>query len=151
MELGTDPMTAKIASTAPAGKRSYAQKLWVPIVLLAGLVAGELMLAATTEMEQPFGPGEGRGQYGFFHPFPTDPLFSYHVVFTTIEVALLVSLVVMYARMYVETKANFALGLVVVLGALLLQAMLSNPLIDDLFYTPSIGPGYWSPAADIVT
>jgi len=117
-------------------------------VLLIGLSAGELISMAT--MRPPRYGAEG-GWFGPFHPFPTDPLFGFHVIFTTIEVALLVSLVVIYAKMYVETKANFALGLVVVLIALLLQAMLSYPILDSLYGTVSLQPGFSSPAADIVT
>jgi len=144
-------MTAESAVPAQAVKRSYTQKLWVPIVLLIGLVVGEILSLATS-METQFGRGQGPfGPFGPFHPFPTDPLFAYHVIFTTIEVALLIALVLIYSKMYVETKANFALGLVVVLAALLLQAALSYPILDDLSGPVSMQPGYWSPAADVVT
>ena len=67
------------------------------------------------------------------------------------EVALLVALVVIYGRMYLETSANFALGLVFVLVALLVQTLLSNPVLEDLVGQVPIGPGYSTPAADIFT
>jgi len=127
---------------------AYAQKLWVPLVLAIGFVAGEIISYGT---EMPEARGRGGMFGGRFYPFPTSPLFPYHVLFTTMEVALLVALVVVYGRMYAETRANFALGLVFVLFALLVQALLSTPLLEDLVGQLQIGPGYSTPAADIFT
>lgn len=126
------------------------QKLWVPVVLLIGLVLGEL-ISFVISRPFPGGPGGPPGSTFPFHQFPPDPTFGFHVVLTTVSVALLISLVVIYGRMYVDTKANFALGLVVVLVALLIQSILSYPLFEDLIVTPSIEPGYWSSVADIVS
>ena len=129
------------------GDRRYLQKLWVPVVLVIGFVAGEAM-SYGTQVEEP----QGGFMFGnHFHPFPTNPVFGYHVLFSTVEVALLVALVVIYGRMFLETKANFALGLIFVLFALLVEALLSNPILEDLIGTPPIGPGYLTPAADIFT
>jgi len=99
-------------------------RLWVVIVLLIGLVWGILLSDLATM------PFEGRPAFfrgvPFFNP---DPSIRLHVVLTSVEVSLLIALVVVYLKVYSETKANFALGLVVVLSALLLQAVLSFPLI----------------------
>lgn len=127
--------------------RSYRQKLWVPVVLVVGFLVGEAISYGTQTRGPP-----GRGGFGgHFYPFPTNPAFPYHVVLATIEVALLLALVVVYGRMYIETKANFALGLIVVLIALLVQTLVSNPILEDLMGTPSLGPGYLTPTADILT
>lgn len=127
-------------------RRPHIQKLWVPIVILVGLIAGELISVSIV----PSPPRYGGGPFGYFHKFPTSALFEYHVILTTVEVALLVALVVIYSRMYIETKANFALGLVVVLVALLLQALFSYPITQGLFEI--VGPpDYSSFAADVVT
>jgi hypothetical protein len=99
-------------------------KLWVAIVLLLGLIWGILISDLAVL------PLESRPD--FFRPVPVfnpDPSIRLHIIFTSVEVALLVALVVVYLRTYASTRANFALGLVVVLGALLLQAVLSYPLI----------------------
>ena len=61
--------------------------------------------------------------------FNPDPSIRLHIVLTTVEVALLVSLVIVYLKVYSETHANFALGLVIVLSALFLQTLFSYPLI----------------------
>jgi len=128
--------------------RRYLQKLWVPVVLAIGFVAGEAV-SYGTEMPTSQGRGGPFGTHSF--PFPSNPVFQYHVLFTTMEVALLVALVIIYGRMYVETNANFALGLVFVLVALLVQALLSNPVLEDLVGEVPLGPGYSTPAADIFT
>ena len=130
-----------------SGGPSYIRKLWVPVVLLIGLAAGEA-ISYGAEAGEP----QGGMMFGnHFHPFPTEPAFGYHVLFTTVEVALLVALVVVYVRMFSETRANFALGLVFVLFALLVEALLSNPVLEDLIGTPALGPGYLTPAADVLT
>jgi hypothetical protein len=141
-------LTTKIEEPTKKEDKSYLQKLWVPVVLGLGFLVGEA-ISYGTGVPQPEG---GMGMFGGrFHPFPSDPLFGYHVVFTTMEVALLVALVVIYGKMYLETKANFALGLVFVLIALLVQALLSNPILEDLVISPPFGAGYLTPAADVFT
>jgi hypothetical protein len=143
-------LTTRIEEPTKDGDRSYLQKLWVPIVLIIGFVAGEVL---SYETAIPKFPGGG-GPFCFtchFHPFPSNPAFGYHVVLTTVEVALLIALVVIYGRMYVETRANFALGLVFVLIALLVQTVLSYPLFQGLIGEVYLGPGYSSQVADIFT
>jgi len=146
----TTPAT-EVPSSPP--RRSHAQKLWVPIVLLIGLIVGELISAATVQQPSPPPFGGGGGPYGFyFHHFPTNPLFEYHIVLTTVGVALLAALVVIYVRMYVDTRANFALGLVIVLIALLLQALFSYPItVAAIGLVQFPGSAYLSLAADVVT
>jgi hypothetical protein len=141
-------LTATIEEATKKEDKSYLQKLWVPIVLGLGFLVGEA-ISYGTAMPQPEGGMDMFG--GRFHQFPSDPAFGYHVIFTTMQVALLIALVVIYGKMYLETKANFALGLVFVLIALLVQALLSNPVLEDLIITPAVGPGYLTPTADVFT
>jgi hypothetical protein len=113
-----------INQPAVAPKKSTAGKLWVVVALLAGLVAGVLLSDLATLPEEYRDP--------FFRDVPVfnpDPSIKLHIALTTVEVALLVSLVVVYLKVYSETQANFALGLVVVLSALFLQTLFSYPLI----------------------
>ncbi len=56
-------------------------------------------------------------------PIGPDVFLEFHIILSTVGMALLVALIVVYARTYVQTKANFILGLLVVLFALLLQAL----------------------------
>ena len=64
---------------------------------------------------------------------------------------LLVALILVYARTYKQTKANFILGLLVVLFALLLQSLLTYPLLLELELTPGFAFAVFSPVADIFT
>jgi hypothetical protein len=105
-------------------KKSAVGKLWVVVTLIVGLVAG-VLLADLATLPREVRPFFFRG-VPFFNPLPSIRL---HVILTTIEVALLLALVIIYLKVYSETKANFALGLVVVLGALFLQTVFSYPLI----------------------
>jgi hypothetical protein len=105
-------------------KKSRVGKLWVVVVLLVGLVAGVLLSDLATL------PDEFRSP--FFRRVPVfnpDPSIRLHIILTTVEVALMVSLVIIYLKVYSETKASFALGLVIVLATLLLQTLLSYPLV----------------------
>lgn len=63
--------------------------------------------------------------------------------------ALLVALIIVYARTYLQTKANFILGLLVVLFALLLQALLTYPVILEL--ETGFAIEVFSPVADVFT
>jgi hypothetical protein len=105
-------------------KKSMVGKLWVVVVLLVGLVAGVLLSDLATlpdEFRSPFFRG-----VPVFNP---DPSIRLHIVLTTVAVVLMVSLVIVYLKVYSETRARFALGLVAVLAALLLQTLLSYPLV----------------------
>ena len=99
-----------------APKRSTTGKLWIVVVLLAGLVAGILLSDVATLPQQP--------RPFFLRDIPyvnPDPSIRLHIVLTTMEVAMLVALVVVYVKVFSETRANFALGLTAVLSALYLQ------------------------------
>ena len=105
-------------------KKSMVGKLWVAVVLLVGVVAGILLSDLATL------PEENRSPFFFRVPvFNPDPWIRLHIVLTTVEVALMLSLVIVYIKVYSETRANFALGLVIVISALLLQTVLSYPLV----------------------
>ncbi len=143
--METNNNTNGIDQPAPE-RKSVVGKLWEVIVLLVGLTAG-LVLSdlATLPVEQrgPFFPPD----LPYFNP---DPSIRVHIVLTTIEVALLVALVVVYLKVYTETKANFALGLVVVLSALFLRTVFSYPLIlgTGVFI---LVPGLLTLFADVLT
>ena len=113
-----------IDQPAVAPKKSTVGKLWVVVVLLVGLLAGILLSDLATLPEEYRGP--------FFQNVPVfnpDPSIKLHIVLTTVAVALMVTLVIVYLKVYSETRANYALGLVIVLSALLLQTVFSYPLV----------------------
>ena len=73
-------------------------------------------------------------------------ILEFHIILSTIGMALLVALILVYARTYQQTKANFILGLLVVLFALLLQSLLTYPLLLELEFTPRFAFAVFSPS-----
>src|SRR5438132_4095435 len=124
-------------------KRTRISKLWVPIVLLLGTTLGGVLSLFIPAVE----PFRGFG----FRPFNEQPILQFHVILSTIEVALLIALAVVYVRIFIQTKANFAFGLVVVLYALLVHSLLQNPLLLGLVEPVEVGPYPFLPFADIFT
>lgn len=122
--------------------------LWVIFVLLFGGFIGLLsyVYAYTTFPRfvvglNPFGPS-----FGF------NTALEYHSILSTVSIALLVSLLFVYARIYTQTRANFILGLFIVLLALLLQNLLQYPLLHPFIdNTPLEVAGFSSPVSDIFT
>jgi hypothetical protein len=121
-------------------------KLWVPIVLLIGTVAGIISYLYTLSTIPQFGPGGPGG------PFGPGAFLEYHSILSTISISLLVALLVVYGKTYTQTKANFILGLIVVLLALLLQNLLNYPILHPYIdNTPLESMTISSPVSDVFT
>ena len=125
------------AKGATRGRSIGSTGIWVPVTLVAGLVLGivEILLWPHAPAHAP-GQGPGPG------PSPPTEVVEAFAVFSAIDVALLAALVVVYARTFRETRAQFALGLLVVLLVLLFQAMSNSPFVFALF---GIQPGNLGP------
>jgi len=126
-------------------KGKMMSKLWVPIVLFVGTLTGIVSYAIASESAE--FPRFGR----FGQPIGPDLYLEFHVILSTIGMALLVALIIIYARTYLQTKANFILGLLVVLFALLLQSLLSYPILLELEVAPGFAIAFFSPVADVFT
>ena len=122
-------------------------RLLVPLVLLAGLALGTLS-ALNLSIEFPGGPF---GPSGLYFQVRIYEYLQYHIVFSTISLALLLSLIVVYTRSYMQTRANFMLGLLIVLFALLLEGLLTYPLLHLLIEGSVTIDAYYSPISDIFT
>ena len=118
-------------------------KLWVVVVLTIGIVMGILLSLLAQAKEFWFG-------FGPFH-FEIEPILTFYIVLSTVSLAMLVSLLIVYARVYKETRANFALGLLIVLFALLLHSLLSNPVLLILLAPIPFGFRPFLSIADIFT
>jgi hypothetical protein len=143
--LETNNNNSGIEQPAVEPKKSTAGKLWVVVMLLGGLIAGILLsdLATLPEEPRPFFLRD----IPYFNP---DPSIRLHIILTTMEVAMLVALVVVYVKVYSETRGRFALGLVVVLAALMLQTIFSYPLILGTEGVILV-PGLLTKVADFLT
>ena len=122
-------------------KRGANAAVWVLIVLAVGVVAGFLLSAAPT----PSGTRPGHG-WGWRFQSADDV----DVILSTVSIALLVALLVVYARTYGQTRAPFALGLVVVLFALLLQSVVTSPLAYGAAGVSAAGLGTFLLFADVL-
>jgi len=131
-----------ISDTSP--KRVAKVRPWVivPLVLAVGALMGVVM-SYLVPLPFAFGP--------FPHPFDQfRNLIVVHMVLSTVIIALQVALVVVYLRIYSGTRARFALGILVVLSALLVQSLFQYPLFLGLGrFTLGFGP-YLS-AGDLFT
>lgn len=123
-------------------KGASGAKVWVPVVLAMGILAGILLSALPTSQTLP--PGHGHG-WGLRFATPEDV----DVILSTVGIALLVALLVVYLRIHRETKANFALGLAVVFLALLVESILTSPLVYGAFGQTSDGLGTFLLLADV--
>jgi len=114
---------------AEVTKTKWGASVWVPIVLMIGVVAGLGLLSLPSPVQHPFG-----------RPPPEFETFeNFGLILSTLNVALLVALLVIYARMYSDTGASFALGFVLVLGALLAETIVGSPVLFRLFAIPPGG------------
>ena len=123
------------ASQAGERKRGLSPAAWTLVVLAIGLVLGAL-LVLVPRPDRPGGPGPGPGP-GMF-----ETAADIDVILSTVSLAFLVGLLAVYARTYSQTRAPFALGLIIVLAALLFQGLLTSPLFFGAFGHPvgDLGP-----------
>lgn len=86
-----------------------------------------------------------------YAPLGLEWSIMFHVILSTISIALLISLVVIYLNVYSETGARFALGIAIVLFALLIQSFIQYPLFLGLVSRYPPGQGSFLSFADIFT
>ncbi len=74
---------------------------------------------------------------------PGDFEFFYlaNTILSTINIVLLVILIVNYASIYVKTRSEFTIGLLIFAGALLLKDLVSNPFFIGVFGFRPFGLG----------
>jgi hypothetical protein len=116
-------------------------RLWVPFVLVVGVLVG---LVASYFAPSPF-------VFFRFGPNPFREVLTLHILLSTVSVALLVALLVVYLRIYAQTGGRFALGIMVVLFALLIQQIFEYPLLLGLGGPFPIGQGPYLTFADLFT
>jgi hypothetical protein len=126
------------------GARKGPTKLWLPIVLVVGVVVG---LALSYVVPEPF--GYRMFGYDFVGRFRESLIL--HMILSTVSIALLFSLIVIYLRVYADTGARFALGILVVMFALLIQSLFQYPLLLSLFGNYPLEFGPFLSSADLFT
>lgn len=127
-------------STPPAAKKGPT-KMWLPIVLTVGVLMGTVLSFFVPVPRW----------FWRYAPFELQQALMFHVVLSTVSIVLLVSLAIIYLRVYSETGARFALGIVVVLLALLVQSLIQYPLFIGLAGPLDPGQGQFLSYADVFT
>lgn len=143
------------AASPPSEKGTRVSKIWVPVILVVAVLLG-LLLAETIPSPPVCAPPLNQ-----CYPYPVylywlsiQRALMLHVILSTIEIVLLVSLVAVYVKVYADTRANFSLGLVIVLSALLVHSFLSNPLVMNYAFNnvePILFGSVFFPYTDLLT
>lgn len=135
--------------TQPPEKGTQISKVWVPVILIIAVLLG-LVLAERVPPSPPLCPQDwpycvsSYNQYLIY--LSIQRAIMLHVILSTIEMVLLLALVAVYVKVYVETRANFSLGLLIMLGALTIYSFLSYPLVVGYV----VGSEFF-PYADLLT
>lgn len=119
------------APPPPVARARIPSLVWVLIVLAVGAVVGELLVF----LLHPGHPLPGPGVYRRGLPVL---VYRQAIVLSTMDLALLLALIFVYTRTYVESRAKFALGLVLFLGALTIHTLFGTPFT---FAALGFGPG----------
>ncbi len=116
-------MDSTSSTSMKAGRGRFA---WVLLVIIVGVIAGAVIMPL---LPPPHGPP----------PRPSEGLAGSQnlgrvaSVLSAVDLALLVALIVVYIRTYIDTKARFALGLVVFLVALTAHSVTGSPPVIGAF------------------
>jgi hypothetical protein len=126
------PLQTVVRKTTRTDDGSRLGKLSLPAILATGVVLGIVLSSSVP-------PEIGRR----FSIFPFDLILRTHIVFAVVQIVLIVALLAIYLRFYAHTKSNFDLGLVIVIAALFLYSVFSNPLVNGLVGYVPFGSGYF--------
>ena len=121
-------------------------KVWVIVVLAFGVLLGAFLAVTIPAATLP--PAEG---FDRFFMLTVARALQVHLVLTTLEMVLLFSLVVVYLKIYLDTRANFSMGILIVLFALLIHSILSYPVTVEQVGPVLLGSGAFFPYPDILT
>jgi hypothetical protein len=114
----------------------------VPVIVLVGiaigLIADFVQGAQIGVMPPPF----GRSEASF------NTIGALHVILSTLGIVLVVTLLVVYARTYRQTRGRFPLGLLAIFSALLFQELVSSPLLSHYLQNTALSSGSVGPVAD---
>jgi hypothetical protein len=115
--------------------------LLLPIFILAGLIAA--LLAASIL----YSPIQKPPQY--FTPYDFEFFYYAHAIISTVNIALLIVLSIIFISVYRKTRSEFAFGLIVFGFAFLLKDIVSSPFMAGIFSFAASGLGPFIVLPDI--
>jgi len=136
-------------TNAMTGKK---RALWVGLTLLVGAVLGVFSSTLSPQSEETFYGFPGHHGFGFgpFLQLAPNPLLQLHVGLTTVVLVLLIALSAVYLKVFMDTRAPFTLGLLVIMLVLLLHTLVSYPLVEGMAGPVPVGPGDFLLFADLL-
>ena len=85
------------------------------------------------------------------HPADIELFYTAKTVVSSVNAALLVSLIITYIDIYRQTRSEFTIGLMIFALVLLLYALSSNPLVHWIFGFRAFGLGPFAMLPDLFT
>ena len=131
-----------MSAPAPPAPASGPTKLWLPIVITVGVLVGAVL---SFFVPAPF------GCYRFGACQSLQGALMLHTILSTVSIALLIALILIYVRVYAATGARFALGITIVLLALLLQELIQYPPFLVVYGPFGQGQAPFLSSADVFT
>jgi hypothetical protein len=126
--------------------KHYGLIIWivasVATAIILGLVLSPLLLRPPANPPAP-APPEGGDQLA--------QLVTIKTIVSFVNMALIVTLLALYYRIYSEIRSQFTLGLILLIFVLLMYAVTSNPLVHILFGYYPFGLGPFTVIPDLFT
>jgi len=133
-------------------------KIWL---MLATLIVGALLAAFWAITFSPFPSLERLWEARRYPPPPggmdylrredIELYYAIKTVISTINAILLIFLLITYISIYIDTRSEFTIGLIIFSMVLLLYALVSNPLMHWAFGFQAIGLGPFAMLPDLFT
>ena len=112
----------------------------ITFVVILGVILSPLLLRPPSGVPEPR-PPDGNDLLAL--------LTTVKTIVSMVNIVLILTLLGLYYRIYLEMKSRFTLGLVLLILVLLLYAITSNPLIHILFGYYPLGLGPFTVMPDI--
>jgi hypothetical protein len=121
--------------------KSKNTRIWLVIVILIVVAVAAALLAEAAIRFRP--PPPFQRVYPPTGPIPGDYEFFYtaEAVISTVNITLSFILVLIYISIYVKTRSQFTIGLIVFLIAFFLDAIASSPFVTRVFGFRAVGLG----------
>jgi hypothetical protein len=125
-------------------------RIWLVIVMLVVVAILATLGATATLWFSPY-PWEHRPLPSQYIPGDIEFFYTAKTVVSTINVTLLIFLLLTYLSIYIKTRSEFSIGLVIFSIVFLLNALASNPLVMWAFGFRPFGLGPFALLPDLFT
>jgi hypothetical protein len=128
------------------------------VVLIAVVIIVTMLVIYLVNINSPLTPWNNifrqwENRFNIRHPIPGDIelFYTLKTVISSINIVLLIFLCITYIDIYIKTKSEFTIGLIIFSLVLLFYALSSNPLIHLVFGFRAFGLGPFAMLPDIFT